>query len=400
MCRRPAAPAFPQKQVIAADWSIYNMGRSNNNDRRKSMNAAKTLTEVIISLALVAGCGYLLKTVADRTTVVGSCPFYQEEEEEPAEEEINPNKIIFENSYVASDDVKKGDLILVNEFHQYFPEDDLDSHLVSVNEKLTDKEITFYSGVDNFDSYGEMKVHETIFEPMNSMIEDFYNKTDITDIVIYGGYRSTEFQQSLYDDDLLATGEEESTRVAKAGFSEHETGYAFDFSKLPDYDYDGEGEYSWFTENCYKYGFILRYPEDKQDITKIQYEPWHFRYTGKAHAYYMTKNKICLEEYIDLLRRNYTYSGGQFLEFTDDDGQAYVIFFVPADKDSDETTVPVPSGLKYDISGNNVDGFIVTVYREDAPSAPAETETEPAQENETEAETEPSSHEELSAENA
>ena len=209
------------------------MGRSNNNDRRKSMNAAKTFTEVIISLALVAGCGYLLKIVADRTTVVGSCPFYQEAEEEPAEEEIDPNKIIFENSYVASDDVKKGDLILVNESHQYFPEDDLDSHLVSVNEKLTDKEITFYSGVDNFDSYGEMKVHETIFEPMNSMIEDFYNKTEITDIVIYGGYRSTEFQQSLYEGDLIATGEEDSTRVAKAGFSEHETGYAFDFSKLP-----------------------------------------------------------------------------------------------------------------------------------------------------------------------
>jgi D-alanyl-D-alanine carboxypeptidase len=157
------------------------------------------------------------------------------------------------------------------------------------------------------------------------------------------------------------TGEEGSTRVAKPGFSEHETGYAFDLTETETGDYQGTGDYAWINENCYKFGFIERYKEEKTDLTKIQPEPWHFRYVGIPHAYYMTMNNLCLEEYINMLSQ-FVY-GEHHLEFTDENGKGYEIYFIPADMASETTNVPVPSGKKYDISGNNIDGFIVTLYK-------------------------------------
>mgnify|MGYP003197856329 FL=1 len=208
-----------------------------------------------------------------------------------------------------------------------------------------------------------MLIVDKVYEPMASMIFDFYDATQLSNILIYGGYRSTEFQQSLYDADLLETGSEESTRVAKAGYSEHETGLAFDLTTYPDYDFQGQGDYAWFTENCYKYGLIVRYPENKEQITKIQYEPWHFRYVGIPHAYYMTKNNLCLEEYIDMIITQYYYQADKHLEFTDDNGNEYEVYFVLSDDTSDVTTIPVPTGKKFEVSGTNVNGFIVTVYK-------------------------------------
>ncbi|MDE5570187.1 MAG: D-alanyl-D-alanine carboxypeptidase family protein, partial [Ruminococcus sp.] len=113
--------------------------------------------------------------------------------------------------------------------------------------------------------------------------------------------------------------------------------------------------------NCYKYGFVIRYTEDKESITEFRSEPWHFRYVGIPHATYMTENNLCLEEYIDLLRMNYPYDG-EHLEFTAE-GADYEVFFFASDDASDVTNVPVPTGYRYDISGNNIDGFIVTVHK-------------------------------------
>ncbi|MDE6834763.1 MAG: M15 family metallopeptidase, partial [Ruminococcus sp.] len=224
------------------------------------------------------------------------------------------------------------------------------------------------------DESDKMLIVDKVYEPMASMIFDFYDATGLSNILIYGGYRSTEFQQKLYDDDLLETGAEESTRVAKAGYSEHETGLAFDFTTYPDYDYQGEGEYSWFTDNCYKYGFVIRYPEGKEQITKIQYEPWHFRYVGVPHAYYMTKNDLCLEEYINMVITQYYYQAQKHLEFSDDLGNEYEIYFVLSDDDSETTTIPVPTGQKFEVFGTNVNGFIVTVYKNQEPEPEITTE--------------------------
>lgn len=95
------------------------------------------------------------------------------------------------------------------------------------------------------------------------------------------------------------------------GHSEHHSGLAFDII-TPEYHRDvytlnekfaQTKAYTWLRGNCAEYGFILRYPKEKYNITTINFEPWHYRYVGVEHAKYITENNLCLEEYIELLKQ-------------------------------------------------------------------------------------------------
>ncbi len=98
--------------------------------------------------------------------------------------------------------------------------------------------------------------------------------------------------------------------VAPPGTSEHHTGLAMDIVSLDywnyysdlEHGYENFDSFKWMYENCADYGFILRFPKDKQDITGITYEPWHYRYVGKEAAKYIMENKICLEEYLEIIK--------------------------------------------------------------------------------------------------
>ena len=122
------------------------------------------------------------------------------------------------------------------------------------------------------------------------------------------GYRSKELQQYLYDAEIAtyqAQGNdyENAEAIAKKwvafpGTSEHQTGLAVDIYAAQASGQDDETVHEWLAENAYKYGFILRYPEDKIDITNINYEPWHYRYVGTKAAKEIHDKGICLEEYL------------------------------------------------------------------------------------------------------
>ena len=90
-------------------------------------------------------------------------------------------------------------------------------------------------------------------------------------------------------------------KINKPGTSEHNLGLAVDFNNV-DYNFEKSKEYKWLMENAENYGFILRYPRDKEDITKVEYEPWHWRYVGKEHAKKINELDMCLEEYIEYLK--------------------------------------------------------------------------------------------------
>ena len=343
--------------------------------KEKSIRRTRNGVELLICLSVIAGGVYYIKTVSDNSFLTPQMEHKSVAEEveiltEATEETTPPPEMpMYEIHPVDTHDAFSGDLILVNNDHQYYSSGKED--LVSIMEMNDETERSEFLAVDY--SYSILR---EVYEPMAQMIDDFYDIYHNDTLIIYGSYRSHDFQQELYENDLAQNGSDSSTLVAKPGYSEHETGYAFDFSETVNYEYDGTGDFAWFTENCYKYGFILRYPEDKEDITEIRYEPWHFRYVGIPHAYYMTKNGICLEEYIEQLR-SYTYDG-EHLAFTDHNGQAYEVYFVPADASADQTPIPVPPGAKYDISGNNIDGFIVTITAGESadPEPAAETSTE------------------------
>ncbi|MBR6996724.1 MAG: M15 family metallopeptidase [Ruminococcus sp.] len=329
--------------------------------KEKSIRRAKTMTEAVISLVLVGTCAFFVKNTFSNMKDVGSSPYFDQNDIEiPDTTDVtvpDPNQTIYESFQVDTTDKFKGDLILVNEEHQYFGGDE---DLVSITDMNYENEISCFTAVDS-----TYTILRQVYGPMAEMVQDFYDKYNNDTLIIYGSYRTTEFQQQLYEDDLAQSGDGESTRVAKPGFSEHETGLAFDFTESENHDYDGTGDFAWINANCFKYGFIVRYTEAKQRLTKIQDEPWHFRYVGIPHAYYMDSKDLCLEEYIDLVREH-PYDG-EHLEFSDNEGNDYEVYFVASDDGSEKTTVPVPTGTRYEISGNNVDGFIVTVYKGQKP---------------------------------
>lgn len=121
-------------------------------------------------------------------------------------------------------------------------------------------------------------------------------------IIIYGGsgYRSYSYQQNLYNRYALQDGKEEAdTYSARAGYSEHQTGLAMDvMNGRWDYIDEDDKEYTWLVNNSYKYGFILRYLEGKEEITGYVYEPWHYRYVGIGLATEITELGITYDEYV------------------------------------------------------------------------------------------------------
>lgn len=118
------------------------------------------------------------------------------------------------------------------------------------------------------------------------------------DIYIASGYRSYYYQQNVYARYCeVDSPEVVDTYSARAGYSEHQSGYAFDLNSIDD-SFADTAEGQWVAENCYRYGFVVRFPEDKEDVTGYQYESWHLRYVGVDVATYMYENNLCLEEYL------------------------------------------------------------------------------------------------------
>ena len=119
-------------------------------------------------------------------------------------------------------------------------------------------------------------------------------------IYISSGFRSYDYQSGLYQRYVDQSGQEAADRFsARPGHSEHQTGLAFDLNSITDAFKDTD-EGKWVTENCHNYGFIIRYPADKESVTGYMYEPWHIRYLGEETAQAVYESGLCLEEYLGI----------------------------------------------------------------------------------------------------
>ena len=126
-------------------------------------------------------------------------------------------------------------------------------------------------------------------------------KEDGMTILATSSYRSYDYQVNLYNNYVETDGKQAAdTYSARAGYSEHQTGLAVDVYNgvIPYTSFEETEEFTWMQQNAYKYGFILRFPEDKTNITGYQYESWHYRYVGKEIAEEIYKNNLTLEEYL------------------------------------------------------------------------------------------------------
>lgn len=150
----------------------------------------------------------------------------------------------------------------------------------------------------NKDIYLERKTYKEAERMLNDLNKELSN----IEVIIDSGYRSYNYQEELNKLEPNNVG----ITLAKAGYSEHQTGLAIDVGFIKDGLHDPyyniedySMEFKWLRENSYKYGFILRYPLGKENITGYKYEPWHYRYIGNLANYLYKKNKT-LEEFFNV----------------------------------------------------------------------------------------------------
>jgi D-alanyl-D-alanine carboxypeptidase len=213
----------------------------------------------------------------------------------------------------------------------------------------------------------DTRVHNSILPSLLKMITDLVEadpsgafKTTTDKLFITGAYRNITLQTTLNTN-------YPQTHPEAPGYSEHHTGLAFDLKVMSNSApiQLRDSEYEWLEAHCAEYGFIIRYEASKSALTGIVDEPYHFRYVGVSHATYMTANNLCLEEYLELLRTSHSYDKTP-LEFSAGD-KDYLVYYVAADtaEGATFTSVPVPPASEgtYTISGDNMNGFIVTVTK-------------------------------------
>jgi len=164
---------------------------------------------------------------------------------------------------------------------------------------------------------------------------------------VSSGYRTFDMQEQLY----LET--PDKSLVQKPNHSEHQTGLAVDIAvlNLTQDDMNFSPAAKWLVENSWKYGLVLRYAPDKQALTHISGEPWHFRFIGRPHAWYCWQNNLCLEEYLDFLEESGGYS-------TTLDGMNYTVVYEKAENGR----LAVPPDSNFIISSDNMGGYIVTTW--------------------------------------
>ncbi len=254
---------------------------------------------------------------------------------------------------VREEDMHRGPLILVNAETEYQFPDNEEAILSVYEEKNEHYKVSSRSEA----------LHRDALQALNLMTEAFFEETGLDDIMVNSSYRTLEEQKEVYQSTVQTRGEAYAeTYVSAPGYSEHHTGLAADLAIYTDegamYTFDGRAEYNWVYEHCAEYGFVMRYPENKTDVTGIGYESWHFRYVTVPHALAMTAKGLCLEEYIEYIQL-FTYDGER-LTVAGPGGEGYEIYFVEATGEA-EQQIPVPEGSKYEISGNNVNGYAVAV---------------------------------------
>lgn len=219
--------------------------------------------------------------------------------------DIAKNKASENNSYVGSSKSEKEDMSEDNVQETSSMKND--EYLVLANKQnilgkdympnnLVEPDVNFLSGST---AKKMEKVAADAFEEMVAAA-----KKDNVNIVGVSGYRSYGRQAELYNSRVKALGKAKAEEyTAPPGASEHQTGLTIDLN-TPSYGKLEEGfentkAFKWLMENSYKYGFILRYPKGKEQITGYSYEPWHFRYIGEYHATQIMEKGLTLEEYLN-----------------------------------------------------------------------------------------------------
>ncbi|MFF3102463.1 VanY-A/VanY-F/VanY-M family D-Ala-D-Ala carboxypeptidase [Viridibacillus arvi] len=242
-----------------------------------------------------------------------------------------------EKKEITKEQIYKGDLLLVNKDYPV-QKDSIKSDIINL---FQNKELV--SGFVILDR--NLRLSKEIVYKFLKVV-DAAEKDGVSHFLISSSYRDFDEQSELYQ-------KMGSNYALPAGYSEHNLGLSLDVGSTQ-MKMEKAPEGKWIEEEVWKYGFVLRYPKNKTNITGIQYEPWHIRYVGLPHSAIMHKKKLTLEEYLDFLKQNKEIS-------INAEEKNYTVTYYEISK---SRTIDVPVNKHYEISGNNVDGVIVTVHEE------------------------------------
>ena len=244
------------------------------------------------------------------------------------------------------EDMYRGNLILINKKYPIkINEQEIMDNLVAVDNK-----------------YNKHLVNKNTAKALRNIL----NKINSEDTIVpVSGFRSKQEQSNLYKNSVIENGLEFTQKfVAKPDESEHQSGMAIDLGEnkkdidfiCPDFPYDGI--FKRFREEAKKSGFIERYKEGKEAVTGISKEPWHFRYVGYPHSAIIEEKGFALEEYHDFIRKYTSVDNSYKYKYKNNIIQ---LFFIRST--ADIQVLHVEDDFKYKVSGNNHDGFIITLFK-------------------------------------
>lgn len=331
--------------------------------RRRSINPGVVLIAVVFA-AVIGLCLYLIISGKNRAAAPADTSYTVDGTDEALVPEDDGRDYF--SVKVPRSQMYIGDLILVNSYNEYMFPDEAENAVVSVAQYKND----YFVMADS-----RARLSQRVLDKFNTLCSDYYAYSGFTYMQINSAYRSRQEQIDIYDQYTRDYGADYAkSYVANPGFSEHHTGLAMDLNVNVNGTINYVESYegcAWFRDNCKNYGFILRYPKDKVHLTGINYESWHYRYVGVPHAEIITDMNFCLEEY-EIYLKDYTYDTSRLLVAPDGtvstveadggyDGSGTQIYYAPAD--GEETEVKIPKGWEYTLSGNNIDGFVVTATK-------------------------------------
>lgn len=331
-----------------------NESRSFNNiqnsraEKRKQNKLVQQFTLIgIVGLAALTVCTLMLMAVVGiGTNILQKWGWIDSEG-------LDNDPVKWDTITVTTADTQQGDLVLVNGTYAYtFPA--TTEHLSEIYAKWYTHKPKIYelSGISKY-------MDTDALNAMDAMITDFVAATGKTDVQVRDAYRSAQDQEQY---------------LTPVGHSDHHTGLGVVLKYLKGQAYafstDPDGTYNWFYEHCHEYGFVVRYPADKTDLTGVEDYTDYFRYVGVAHATYMKENNLCMEEYVEVLKG---YSDKKPLKIDAADGKRYEVYYVAVDGSA---TVKAPSNYNYVLSGTNEGGVVITVDRSKAIQPETETSGE------------------------
>ena len=190
--------------------------------------------------------------------------------------------------------------------HCLLSKEDKPDPIMSMVSRKANKDGSNANGGVNKASGSKMQLQETCGLALVEMFEGALK--DGIKLYLKSAYRSYQTQNTMYYNRLKKNHGKDDGWVSKPGASDHQTGLGCDIvsrswrDKAMNRDFGKTDEAKWMAENAYRYGFILRYPSDKEEITEINFEPWHYRYVGIPVATYIKENGLCLEEFHEQLQ--------------------------------------------------------------------------------------------------